>query len=586
VSNSLSCELIAGWWTSCRDYSGAFVPFYSTAIPLMRPLYRLGQRKSIDSNPVSSSTSSIVDLGTLLSSGGDYEDVFSTDHDTTVMPEVVSPLKSTCQPMSRSEIRRRLEEHQASTTATPEFPRSSTPLDLRSLTPSFEFDPITQYRDVLYSSLSSSPMSRTPALSGPTSSESRSSPFVPQGSNSSSPWAPQKSTFDSLDQSFANLGGATTQQHNTSSGRFDWQLRPTIPLPHPDSQRFPGFTPFYSPQLVVSPTQPGPSNPNAASIDLSAFTQLNPHSYYDETHYRQCFPLPSSSLTSDSATSRPLTRSQTFPHQSRYPSPNPYFVPRSSGPTRDLSVSSWVAQQRSFNPFQVLETGEIPSRYTLPPNPPPSTLPPQYDPSFHQFGTQQHNSGLGMSLPALPQLPHQNYLSQSSYPSRFTHSHSQSQNPFPPPGLPYPTNSSYLNSNPSSTYTHTKQDSLHHLSQRRHELFSSSSSSIPMTRSQSLQPPPPPIQSSRISPNVTLERILNPPYQPPSNSNSNSKDPSILLFPSSTLFMPPPSRALGPIGPPEQLKKREGGGNETKEEEERDKRFGLFVGKGAMGWSH
>jgi len=50
--------------------------------------------------------------------------------------------------------------------------------------------------------------------------------------------------------------------------------------------------------------------------------------------------------------------------------------------------------------------------------------------------------------------------------------------------------------------------------------------------------------------------------------------------------MPPPSRALGPIGPPEQLKKREGGGNETKEEEERDKRFGLFVGKGAMGWSH
>ena len=543
----------------------------------MRPLHRLNQRQLVDSDLPSSPTSSIVDLGTLISKG-EYEDVFSTDHDTTMMPELVSPQKSLCQPMSRTEIRRRLEEHQASTTARPEFPQSSTPLDLVSSNPSYEIQPMPQYREILYSSLSSSPMSRTPALSGSTSSESRSSPFIPQGSNAPSPWVPQHSTFSSLDQAFANLG--TTQQQTTSSApRFDWQsLRPAIPLPHSDTHSFPNFDPFYSPSLIT-PTVPNPSNPSTTGIDLSAFTQLKPH-FPDEALYRQGIPLPPwSTTTSETATSRPLTRSQTLPHQAHSAFPlNPLFNSRNSGPSRDLSVSSWVAQQRSINPFQVLEASEIPSRYTFPPNPPTSSLPPQYDPSFHQFGTQQHNSGLGMSLPALPQ----HHSSQSTY------SHSHSSNPFPPPGLPFPQacpQHSHLTSHPHLT----SSSSSVHLSQRRNEFFSTSSqppssTSGMMTRSQSHQQPQPPA-SFRTSPNITLERILNPPYQPQTSSQPDpdpypyprsDKEWSSILFPSNSLFMPPPPKELGPIGPPP-----------PKREEQRERGYGRMedmFGKGAVLW--
>ncbi|GAA5982554.1 hypothetical protein JCM5350_006114 [Sporobolomyces pararoseus] len=489
------------------DYSGAFVPFDSRAVQFMKPDKTRRQLSSEDPSP----TGSIIDHGEAAES--------------TPSKQQTTPINSRFQGQvgldsstSRSEIRRRLEEHQQALLPTPPFRAQVQTLQtVPLLDPRLPLPPIpsfaatSRYRDELYASTSSSPSTRTPALSRSTSSDCSLSPF-PQFSSESSPWTPWIHEFDS--SSFPTLSIVEEQP-----------LFATPEFKPPPSQPWPSL-PNLEPPFPLFPSLPVPP-PKFASFgpplpSISQSTNTSRFSYQTE---------PSSlrgslydSVRSSNQSRHPLNPSAGVPpfHDSASSLSN-HFPPLDSHSTRIFN------NQPIHGSFQVLESTEVPTYFP--------------------------NQGVTTPLPLDPTTYPYHHGNEADSKSRGGTDSQLSRSSNTPQKLlrPSPVRSSPLRPHPydsNSRTIHSKRDSLNHLSIRRLELLASSTSSASPSSSVSRPPNDQPNSNSksqcstrpqistvtshpttRRSSNASLDRILNP---------SNSSE----TFRSSTLLPPLPNPPL------------------------------------------
>ncbi|GAA5960961.1 hypothetical protein JCM3765_007556 [Sporobolomyces pararoseus] len=437
------------------DYSGAFVPFDSRAVKFMRPERTRGQLSSEDPSP----TGSIIDHGEAA--------------ETTPSKQQTTPINRRSQigldsSTSRSEIRRRLEEHQQAL-----LPAQQTAplIDPRLPLPPIPYFPsTTRYRDELYDSTSTSPSTRTPALSRSTSSDCSLSPF-PQFSSGSSPWTPWIHEFES-----STFPGLNILEEPPLVATTEHKLPPSQPW---------SSLPNLQPQFPPLPSLPVPP-PTFATLEIP-HPPIAPHLSY-QTAPRQLggsFVDPGKSAISSL---HPLNQSVSVPPV--YNTTSPLF--NSFGLFAPLP-----SDQQYHNSFQVLESTEVPTYYS---NERQATYVPLDT-------TKQFDSKPG-----------------GGSDSQHTRSSQNSHNLL----RPSPVRSSPLRPHPydsNSRTIHSKRDSLNHLSIRRLELLASSTSpSSTLSRSTKhhldssiqTQCSKSPVSTgtshptTRRSSNASLERILNP----------------------------------------------------------------------------
>ncbi|GAA6007600.1 hypothetical protein JCM11491_004221 [Sporobolomyces phaffii] len=226
-----------------EDYSGAFVPFDSSAVGFMRPLFRSPGGHDAPESPAGS----VIDHGSQT---------------TPTPPRTLG---------SRADIRRRLEEHRqclaplASSSRAP--PGAEPYLSGLGIGTSLH-----DYRGDLFDSVSTtSPSSRTPALSRSTSSDCSLSPF-PICPSQSSPWTPWINEFETT--AFPTLTLLEDPVFVPLPAALPIGPKHASPLAHP-----PPTGRFLYPWSDVPPVLPEPPRPRAdpstagsagpASSDLS-----------------------------------------------------------------------------------------------------------------------------------------------------------------------------------------------------------------------------------------------------------------------------------------------------------------------------
>ncbi|GAA5849357.1 hypothetical protein JCM3766R1_005326 [Sporobolomyces carnicolor] len=206
------------------DYSGAFVPFDSRAVHLMRPVHASPFDHREVEAPDLSPTGSIVDHWKGLEFDEEELETTPSKAQSTSLRHRSRPSIGLDMSTSRLEIRRRLEDHRDSLSRPTDDTLAQETLGPRFVLPP---DPMlsssSRYRNELFDSVSTtSPSDHTPALSRSTSSDCSLSPF-PFCSSQSSPWTPWPSDLESF--AFPNL----TILEDTPFAAFD--SKPIQPFP-------------------------------------------------------------------------------------------------------------------------------------------------------------------------------------------------------------------------------------------------------------------------------------------------------------------------------------------------------------------